>query len=400
MTKSDIVLCLNGGSSSLKFAVFQIGEDVEHRLVTGAIEGIGTGAGSAHVTAGELRTERRGSFPDADAALDTAFALLDASEVAAIDVVGHRVVHGGAEYAEPALVDPAMLRGLEAVVPIAPLHMPGAIAAMKAVQRRSSNLPQVACFDTAFHRTLPIVAKRLPIPDTLDESGVRRYGFHGLSYEYVMSVLGPERPARIVIAHLGNGASLVAVRDGAAVDTTMGFTPTGGIPMGTRTGDLDPGVLIYLARERGYGVAALEQLVERESGLFALGGTSDVKALLERAAHDERAGLALDVFAYAVKKAIGSYAAALGGIDLLVFTGGIGEHSAKIRARACTGLEFLGIDLDEARNGRNDGVISRAGSSCFVRVVETDEEIVIARHARSILRNVSTKHAVGPTNDH
>lgn len=384
MKSTGSVLCLNSGSSSLKFAVFQIGEGVERRLVTGAVEGIGTDAGSAHLKAGEVRTERRGNFPDADAALDTAFALLDASKVATIDVVGHRVVHGGAEYTEPALIDPAMLRGLEAVIPIAPLHMPGAIAAMKAVQRRAPNLPQVACFDTAFHRTLPVVAKRLPIPDTLDESGVRRYGFHGLSYEYVMSALGPGRPSRIVIAHLGNGASLVAVRDGAAVDTTMGFTPDGGIPMGTRTGDVDPGVLLYLARERSYDLAALEKLVEHESGLLALGGTSDVKTLLERAARDERARLALDVFAYAVKKAIGAYAAALGGLDLLVFTGGIGEHSPEIRARACDRLEFLGVVLDEARNGRNDAVVSSASSRCVVRVVETDEEVVIARHARSI----------------
>jgi acetate kinase len=204
-----------------------------------------------------------------------------------------------------------------------------------------------------------------------------------------MSMLAPDRPSRIVIAHLGNGASLVAVRDGAPVDTTMGFTPTGGIPMGTRTGDVDPGMLLYLARERAYDVAALEELVEHESGLLALGGSSDVKTLLERATHDERARLALDVFAYAVKKTIGAYAAALGGIDLLVFTGGIGEHSAEIRARACLGLEFLGIVLDEARNRVNDAVVSDASSACVVRVVETDEEVVIARHARCVLRSIS-----------
>jgi acetate kinase len=389
VTSREVVLCLNGGSSSLKFAVFELAGSEERRIVTGAVEGVGTEAGRAVIRAGERETEWRGVFRDAAAALDATFTLLDASKVTKPDVVGHRVVHGGAAYAEPTLVDAALLRGLEAVVPIAPLHMPGAIAAMKAVQRRAPDLPQVACFDTAFHRTLPPVARRLPIPDALHRQGVHRFGFHGLSYEYVLSVLGSARPARLVIAHLGNGSSLVAVKDGAAIDTTMGFTPTGGIPMGTRTGDVDPGMLLYLARERGYSIAALEKLVEHEAGLLAIGGTSDVKTLLERERTDENARLALDLFAYAVKKAIGAYAAALGGLDLLVFTGGIGEHAAEIRARACHGLGFLGVTLDDAENAANGSVVSASDSACVVRVIQTDEEVVIARHARSIVRSVS-----------
>lgn len=389
MTARDVVLCLNGGSSSLKFAVFEFSESEERRIVTGAVEGVGTGAGRAIIHAGVRDTEWRGAFQDAAAALDAAFTLLDASKVTKPDFVGHRVVHGGASYAEPVLVDDAILRGLEAIVPIAPLHLPGAIAAMKAVRRRDPNLPQVACFDTAFHRTMPPLARRLPIPDALDRDGVHRYGFHGLSYEYVLSVLGPGRPARIVVAHLGNGSSLVAVKDGAAFDTTMGFTPAGGIPMGTRTGDVDPGMLLYLARERGYSIAMLEHLVEHEAGLLAVGGTPDVKTLLDRERSDDRARLALDVFAYAVKKAIGAYAAALGGLDLLVFTGGIGEHSAEIRARACSGLGFLGVTLDDAKNAANAPVVSTPDSACTVRVIETDEEVVIARHARSVVRGAS-----------
>ncbi|HEX3594704.1 MAG TPA: acetate/propionate family kinase [Polyangiaceae bacterium] len=382
---TSIVLCLNGGSSSLKFAVFELGKSDERRLVSGAVEGVGLAKGRAFALAGGRRTEHEGSYADAGAALGAAFALLDAAGVPKPNVVGHRVVHGGAAYREPVLVDDVVLRGLRALVPIAPLHMPGAIAAIEAVGRRLPGLRQMACFDTAFHRTLPDVASRLPIPEELHRSGVRRYGFHGLSYEYVMSVLGAERPPRIVIAHLGNGSSLVAVKDGVAIDTTMGFTPTGGIPMGTRTGDIDPGVLLYLARERGYSIRALDQLVEHESGLVAIGGTSDVKTLLERRPSDERARLALDVFTYAVRKAIGGFAAAMEGLDLLVFTGGIGEHAAELRAAMCRGSTYLGVTLDDARNRDGAGVISAASSRCAVRVVETDEEVVIARHARAFV---------------
>lgn len=379
------MLCLNGGSSSLKFTLFRLDPGEERRLVTGAVEGIGTGAGHAWVDHEGKRSDRRAAFPDAGAALAVAFELLSGSHAPEPDVVGHRVVHGGPEHTEPVVVDAAFLRSLEALVPMAPLHLPGALAAMRAVSERFPGLSQIACFDTAFHRTMPLVARRLPIPDELHEAGVRRYGFHGLSYEYVVSALGAERPSRVVIAHLGNGSSLVAVKDGASIDTTMSFTPTGGILMGTRSGDLDPGVLLYLERERGYSVTALEKLVEVGSGLLALGGTSDVKTLLERAPHDERARLAIDMFCYAVRKAIAALAAALGGLELLVFTGGIGEHAAEVRAESCRGLEFLGVSLDDARNRVHAAVISADGARCTVRVVPTDEDLVIARHARALL---------------
>jgi acetate kinase len=233
---------------------------------------------------------------------------------------------------------------------------------------------------------MPEVARRLPLPDRFKE--IRRYGFHGLSYEYVMSALGPAAPSRIVIAHLGNGASLVAVKDGRSIDTTMGLTPAGGILMGTRPGDLDPGVLIYLAREKGLGPDALEQLVDRESGLVAIGGTSDMKTLLERSPSDPRAQLAVEMFGYSVRKAIGAFAAALGGLDLLVFTGGIGEHAAPVRAEACRGLEPFGIEVDAKRNAAHAAIISAASSRAVVRVVTTDEDAVIARHARRLVRRL------------
>ncbi|HEX4336299.1 MAG TPA: acetate/propionate family kinase [Polyangiaceae bacterium] len=385
MKTKRTVLCLNGGSSSLKFAVFEVGAGEERRVVTGAVEGVGTAQGRASLKAGEEHVERAGHFADAGAALDVAFELLDSKGVPKPDVVGHRVVHGGPAHTDPAVVDDALLAALRSVVPIAPLHMPGAIAAMEAVRKRSPRLVQVACFDTAFHRTMPSVASRLPLPEALDRDGVRRYGFHGLSYEYIVSALGKDRPSRIVIAHLGNGSSLVAVKDGVSVDTTMGFTPTGGVPMGTRSGDLDPGVMLYLARERGYSMERLEKLVEHESGLLAVGGASDVKTLIARAPTDDRARLALDLFGYAVRKAIGSFAAVLGGVELLVFTGGIGEHAAEVRARACDDLGFLGLALDVEKNRRNEAVISDATSRCIVRVLPTDEELVIARHASALL---------------
>ncbi len=241
---------------------------------------------------------------------------------------------------------------------------------------------QIVCFDTAFHATLPEVAARLPVPGRFTE--VRRYGFHGLSYEHVMATLGSAAPLRIVIAHLGGGSSLVAVKDGRSIDTTMSFTPASGILMGTRPGDLDPGVLIYLARERGLDIAALEHLVNHESGLLAVGGQSELKTLVELSLTDPKARLAVEMFGYAVRKQIGAYAAALGGLDLLVFTGGIGEHSDVVRALACRELAVLGISLDEVRNARGDTVISAASSRCEVRLVSANEELVIARHVAAL----------------
>jgi acetate kinase len=276
-------------------------------------------------------------------------------------------------------VDTTVIAELKKLSALAPLHMPAAIAGIEAIAAWHPRLFQVACFDTAFHASMPEIARRLPLPLWADRAGVRRYGFHGISYEYVLSKLGPEAPSRIVIAHLGNGSSLVAVKDGRSIDTTMGFTPAGGVLMGTRTGDLDPGALVYLLREKHLSTDEIERLVERESGLLGVGGTSDMIALLERA--DERARLAVAMFGYAVRKAIGALGAALGGIDLLVFTGGIGEHAPSVRADACAGLESFGVHLDEGRNSRGEEIVSVDESPCAVRVIATNEDLVIAQHA-------------------
>ena len=395
----DVVLCINAGSSSLKFAMFvasrsgpAVATGEPRQIATGGVERLGGDDGRAWLHGFGPPAERTGKFADHAAALDASFALLEAARAPTATVVGHRVVHGGANHVAPARVDDALVTELKALVPLAPLHMPAAIAGIQAVSARFSELPQVACFDTAFHRTMPDIARRLPLPDAIDREGVRRYGFHGLSYEYVMSTLGDAPPSRIVIAHLGNGSSLVAVKDGKAVDTTMGFTPAGGVMMGTRTGDLDPGVLVYLLREKNLSADALEGLVERKSGLAAIGGVSDVKTLLTRASSDDRARLALSMFAYSVRKAIGAFAAVLGGIDLLIFTGGIGEHAAAVRADIGAGLEHLGIRIDSRRNEGANGDHERAGtvisvddSRCTVRVVATDEDLVIARHALALV---------------
>ena len=385
----DVVLCINSGSSSMKLAVIAVGDGEERTIARAAVEGIGGGQARSWLRVGDERTEDDAACTTHPAALDHALALLADCEVGDLDrvsVIGHRLAHGGPDHVEPVLVDEAVVASLRKVIPLAPLHLPAAIAAVEAVRARYPSLPQVLCFDTAFHASMPEVARRLPIPDRFAEAGVRRYGFHGLSYEYVMSVLGEGRPSRIVIAHLGNGASLVAVSDGRSIDTTMGLTPTGGVIMGTRTGDLDPGVLIHLEREHRMSTDDVQRVVDREGGLRAVGGTSDMVTLLERAKTDPRARLAVAMFGYSVRKAIGALAAALGGIDLLVFTGGIGEHAAVVRAEACRGLDAFGIALDPEKNERGEELLAAPGSRCIVRVIATDEDVVIARHAHRLCR--------------
>ncbi len=358
-----MILCLNCGSSSVKAACLEPAPGragAQRRLRAIDVEGAG---------------------PDAIArALDGV-----APPGAAPAAVAHRIVHGGRFYTRATRVDAQVTARLRELVPLAPLHLPAALAGLDEAARRWPGCPQVACFDTAFHADLPEVARRLPLPAQVLGDEVRRYGFHGLSYAHVLWTLGDAVPPRIVIAHLGSGASLVAVADGRAVDTTMGFTPAGGVPMGTRTGDLDPGVLFYLARARGLTLEALERLCEHQSGLLGVGGSADVRELAARAPHDSAAKLALALFAYHVRKAIGGLAAVLGGLDLLVFTGGIGEHAAQVRADACQGLEPLGVQLDPARNPAGDGVISGAASRCLVRVIPADEESQMAREASALL---------------
>ncbi len=392
------VLCLNVGSSSLKIAL-QAGEE---RLAQGAVERVGQDRGRFWLRGGAPAVEGRAGFsgdgrsskgaafdredriPDHAAAVQTALAALDAADLHP-QAVAHRLVHGGPVHHAPALIDGALLDSLRELVDFAPLHLPAEIAVIDAVMRHYPELPQVACFDTHFHWELPEVARRLPLPQALHEKGVRRYGFHGLSYEYVVSTLGAAQLGRAVIAHLGNGASLAAVRDGAPVDTTMAFTPASGVMMGTRAGDVDPGVVLFLLA-RGAGPAEVERLLARESGLLGVSGsTSDMKDLLAARETDPRAALAVEMFSWSCRKAVGALAAALGGLDTLVFTGGIGENAAPVRAEICAGLAHLGVALDAASNDAGAPLVSAAGSRCAVRVVRTDEDLVIARHARRLL---------------
>jgi acetate kinase len=377
------VLSVNAGSSSLKFALHA--DDT--RIARGTIERIGGDGGRLRVEDGGGRSivERPARVADAPAAVDVALDALASATLPRPDAAGHRLVHGGTEHVAPAIVDAALLTRLRALVPLAPLHLPGELACVDAVAARWPALPQVICFDTAFHRAMPEIAQRLPLPRRLWDRGIRRYGFHGLSYEYVVQTVGAERLGRAVIAHLGNGASMAAVRDGVAVDTTMGFSPTGGFMMGTRSGDLDPGVLIHLLRS-GWDASALERLVDREAGLLGVSGTtSDMKELLARRSDDPRAAEAVAMFCAALRRWIGALAATLGGLDTLVFTGGIGERAAAVRAEACAGLAHLGVRLDATRNEAHADVVSAPDAACTVRVVATDEDVMIARHTRRAL---------------
>ncbi len=387
MSSALRVLCLNAGSSSLKLALWTIGQS-ESVLGTGAIEGIGTGHGRLWLrdTSRQLVTEASTPVPDHASAVHALFDALDTQRWPTPQAIGHRLVHGGPDHAAPELVTPALLTVLRELVAFAPLHLPAELAGLEAVGRRFPELPQVVCFDTAFHGRMPELAQRLPLPRALWDAGIRRYGFHGLSYEYIMQALGPAAMGCTIIAHLGNGASMAAVRDGQPLDTTMGFSPSGGLMMGTRSGDLDPGVLLHLLNTAGYDAAALERLVDHEAGLLGVSGlSSDMQTLLAARESDPRAAQAIELFCYQLRKQIGAFCAVLGGLDTLVFTGGIGEHAAAVRAAACSGLAQLGIELDPLANQAHAAVISQAGSRCVVRVLATDEDRMIARHARALL---------------
>ena len=389
MTVPVRILCVNSGSSSLKLALY---ED-ENRIASCDVEGIGLAEGrlGTRDATGRLVREERGRFNDARAALRAA---LEGSDALRPDAIGHRVVHGGPAHDAPEPVTPRLLAELRTLVPLAPLHLPAALAGIEAVSTLFPGLPQVACFDTAFHRGMPAVAHRLPLPRALAARGIQRYGFHGLSYEYVVATIGAATLGRAVIAHLGNGASLAAVRDGRPVETTMGFTPAGGLMMGTRSGDLDPGVLVHLLSHEGFDASSIERLVHHESGLLGVSGTtSDMKTLLEVRATDARAAEAVELFCHVLRKHIGALTAVLGGIDTLVFTGGIGEHAAPVREEACRGLEHLGIRIDRERNDRNEAIVSAPRSACTVRTLRTDEDLVIARHTRMVVATQLAKEA-------
>jgi acetate kinase len=387
------ILTINGGSSSLKFALFE-SADPPARLLSGKFEKIGLPDARLVVAeaADGAREDRRVEAPDQGTAAGVLIEWLERHVgLAAIAVVGHRVVHGGSRFTRPERVTAELIEGLSEMSPYDPDHLPGEIDLIEAFRRLDPGLPQVACFDTAFHHDMPRVAQIVPIPRRFEAVGVRRYGFHGLSYAYLMEelarVAGPEAAhGRIILAHLGSGASLSAVRGGRSVDTTMGFTPAAGLVMGTRPGDLDPGLIWFLARCEGMTAEQFQNLVSHESGLLGVSETSpDLRDLLARQDADIRAAEAVALFCYQAKKWIGALAAALGGLDTLVFSGGIGENSPEVRRRICEGLEFLGIVLDEGRNAAGALVISTDAGPTQVRVIRTDEELMIAKAAATFL---------------
>jgi acetate kinase len=389
------LLTLNGGSSSIRFALYRL-DGTLTRGLSGKLDRIGIPGMclTFQDRLGEVEESLPLTMEDGAAPEEWLLGWLEARpEFALIQAVGHRVVHG-MERTGPEWVTEALLDGLNGIVECDPEHLPRAIALMDAVRRRHPELRQVVCFDTAFHRTLPRVARMLAIPRRYDAKGIQRYGFHGLSYAYLMEELiargdAAARRGRVILAHLGNGASMAAVRDGQSVETSMGFTPTAGLVMGRRSGDLDPGLAAYLGRTEGLSLAAYSRMVTAESGLLGISETSsDMRDLLSRASGDVRAAEAVDLFCHQAKKCVGSYAAVLGGLDTLVFSGGIGENCPTVRARICDGLAFLGIELQSERNAENAPVISRTGGQVVVRVIRTDEELMIARAVSRLMDGV------------
>ena len=383
------ILTINGGSSSIKFAVYQTGEPLE-RILSGKIDRIGlSGTDLSYNEPSRNRQDSRGivASDHKSAASFLIDWLAKQNGFESVGAVGHRVVHG-MQHTAPELVTQELLDELHRIRQYAPEHLPGEIDLIEAFRQCHPKLPQLACFDTAFHCTMPRVAKLLPIPRRLDAKGVHRYGFHGLSYAYLMKKLTrlgdpAATSGRVILAHLGNGASLAAVRDGKSIDTSMGFTPTAGLPMSTRSGDLDPGLFDYLSRTEDMTARQFNDMVNSQSGLLGISETSsDMRDLLKCESQDVRAAEAVALFCYQVKKWIGAFAAALGGLDTLVFAGGIGENSPQVRTRICAELGFLGIDIEEERNATNEAVISTTASRIRVRVIPTDEELMIARSVR------------------
>ena len=389
----EYVLTINSGSSSIKFALFRIGVPLE-RTLKGKFERVGLPDGElsvVHVTTGK-REERPLSLPDHAACVPHLIELLEkTASLNAVRVIGHRVVHGGTRYSETQRVDREMIAELHRLSPFVPDHLPASTLLIEAIGKEYPQVPQVACFDTAFHRTLPRVAKLLPLPRRFDAKGIQRYGFHGLSYAFLMEELerlgGGAARGRVILAHLGNGASMAAVRDGQCIDTSMAFTPTAGLVMSTRPGDLDPGLFTYLSRVEGLSAQQFHDMVNKQSGLLGVSEISpDMRDLVARETGDIRAREAVSLFCYQAKKWVGAFAAALGGLDTLVFAGGIGENMPLIRARICGGLEFLGIKIDAGRNDSGATVISSDDGAATVRVIRTDEELYIAESVMKVLR--------------
>jgi acetate kinase len=384
----QVILALNSGSSSLKFGLYRAGAERTETLLSGETSAIGDTSAKfvVHDGSGKTLVSETAGIPDQRDAILRIGRLLALAKMPPPVAVGHRIVHGGPRLRRHCLIGDAVLRQLQAAVAFAPLHTPPALSVIRFARAHFPGLPQAACFDTTFHTGLPDVARVLPVPKKFQTEGIQRYGFHGLSCESIVRQLGDNLPKRVVIAHLGNGASITAVEDGKSIDTSMGLTPTGGIVMGTRSGDLDPGVLVYLMREKKFDAAMLEELVDHRSGLYGIsGGTSDMRRLHEAASSNADARLAIQIFCYSVRKEIAAMIAALGGIDLLVFTGGIGENDAAARAAICTGLSCMGLSLDEARNRSSSDPISDPASGCAVRVLPSQEDEQIARHTSVLL---------------
>jgi len=390
---SPRILTINGGSSSIKFALFDAG-DPHKRILEGVIERIGLPEATFQVKSLNQadKVSRSVTAPDHMVAVGVLMDWIEEHNGRdALTAVGHRVVHGGPNYSMPQQITAEMVEELHRLSPFDPEHLPEEILLIEAFYRRFPLLPQVACFDTAFHHDLPRVARLLPIPRRYEALGVRRYGFHGLSYAFLMGELarlaGSEAArGRIILAHLGNGASLAAVREGKPVDTSMSFTPTAGAPMSTRSGDIDPGLVWYLAHTENMSAKQFNEMVNFQSGLLGVSEiSSDMRDLLKREAHDARAADAIALFCYQIKKWIGAFTTALEGLDTLVFAGGIGENAPAVRARICDGLGFMGIELDKKRNAANDAVISAAKSRVTVHVIRADEEWMIARSVCRVL---------------
>jgi len=391
------ILAINGGSSSIKFALFE-GSASLRRIQNGAIERIGFPDAVIQIS-GESAAGNASkpiSAPDYTAAVGVLMEWVDGRNARdAVTAVGHRIVHGGPVYSQPQRITPQMVEELHRLCPFDPDHLPEEILLTEAFHRRFPRVPQIACFDTAFHHDMPRVARILPIPRRYEAKGVRRYGFHGLSYAFLMEELarldGAEAAnGRVVLAHLGSGASLAAVHEGKSIDTSMGFTPAAGVPMSTRSGDFDPGLVSYLARTEQMSAKQFDAMVNFKSGLLGVSETSsDMRDLLGREAQDVRAAEAVALFCYQIKKWIGAFAAALGGIDTLVFAGGIGENAAPVRERICDGLEFLGIEMDGKRNAENAPVCS--SGRVKIRIIHTDEELMIARSVVHVLNLGATQ---------
>jgi acetate kinase len=386
------ILTMNRGSATLKSALYEAGNH-EKLLLSITVDQVGVSGSRLKIAdaSGTILLDSPIARGDTNAPLEAIFAWLgEHSFLTRLVAAGHRLVQGGPRHRDPQLITPEFISEMQQLVPLDPDHMPAAIDGIQFIARKFPDLPQIACFDTTFHSSLPQVARLYALPRSLYDEGVQRYGFHGLSYEFVMGELRAleEKLAngRVIVAHLGSGASMVAVKEGRSIDTSMGFTPLEGLVMGTRSGDVDPGVLLYLFGQKEMSAKDVSVLVNQHSGLLGVSGSSgDMKVLLDTMHQDARAGEAVDLFCYRAKKYIGAYAAILGGLDLLVFVGGIGERAPVVRNMICDGLDFLGIRLDSASNEVNAALISSAESRVKVRVIHTNEDLMIVRHVRSAL---------------